>query len=107
MSRHDRDCDTETTTVTGTGRRIRSDKKCVASVELECSLGLAQRIVITAHSYGGVVTMSLASSRNMSRMAGVFLTDSVHYALSGDEDMDKMLVRIGKNYVTSEEVILL
>ena len=80
----------------------------MASVELECSLGLAQRIVITAHSYGGVVTMSLASSRDMSRLAGVFLTDSVHYdALSGDEDMDKMLVRIGKNYVTSEEVILL
>ena len=51
--------------------------------------------------------MSLASSSSMSRLAGVFLTDSVHYALSGDEDMDKMLVRIGKNYVTSEEVILL
>ena len=79
----------------------------MASVELECSLGLAQHIVIIAHSYGGVVTMSLACSRDMSRLAGVFLTDSVHYALSGDEDMDKMLVRIGKNYVTSEEVILL
>ena len=81
----------------------------MASVELECSLGLAQRIVIIAHSYRGVVTMSLASSRDMRRLAGVFLTDSVHvhYALSGDEDMDKMLVRIGKNYVTSEEVILL
>ena len=59
-------------------------------MELECSLGLAQRIVITAHSYGGVVTMSLACSRDMRRLAGVFLTDSVHYALSGDEDMDKM-----------------
>ena len=79
----------------------------MASVELECSLGLAQRIVITARSFGGVVTMSLASSSDMRRLAGVFLTDSVHYALSGDEDMDKMLVRIGKNYVTSEEVILL
>ena len=79
----------------------------MASVELECSLGLAQRIVIIARSFGGVVTMSLACSRDMSRLAGVFLTDSVHYALSGDEDMDKMLVRIGKNYVTSEEVILL
>ena len=67
----------------------------------------ARRIVIIAHSYGGVVTMSLASSRDMSRLAGVFLTDSVHYGLSGDEDLDKRLVRIGKNYVTSEEVILL
>ena len=75
----------------------------MASVELECSLGLAQRIVITAHSFGGVVTMSLACSRDMRRLAGVFLTD----ALSGDENMDKMLVRIGKNYMTSEEVILL
>ena len=79
----------------------------MASVELECSLGLAQCTVIIACSFGGVVTMSLASSSNMRRLAGVFLTDSVHYALSGDEDMDKMLVRIGKNYVTSEEVILL
>ena len=79
----------------------------MASVELECSLGLAQRIVIIARSFGGVLTMSLASSSNMRRLAGVFLTDSVHYGLSGDEDMDKMLVRIGKNYVTSEEVILL
>ena len=50
----------------------------MASVELECSLGLAQHIVIIAHSYGGVVTMSLASSRDMRRLAGVFLTDSVH-----------------------------
>ena len=79
----------------------------MASVELECSLGLAQHIVIIARSFGGVLTMSLASSSNMRRLAGVFLTDSVHYGLSGDEDMDKMLVRIGKNYVTSEEVILL
>ena len=61
--------------------------------------------MIIARSFGGVVTMSLASSSNMRRLAGVFLTDSVHYALSGDED--KMRVRIGKNYVTSEEVILL
>ena len=74
-------------------------------MELRCSLGLAQHIVSTAHSYGGVVTMSLARSRDMSRLAGVFLTDSVHYGLSGDEDLDKRLVRIGKNYVTSEEVI--
>ena len=79
----------------------------MASVELECSLGLAQHIVIIARSFGGVLTMSLASSSNMRRLAGVLLTDSVHYSLSGDEDMDKMLVRIGKNYVTSEEVILL
>ena len=35
-----------------------------------------QRIVIIAHSYGGVVTMSLASSRDISWLAGVFLTDT-------------------------------
>ena len=67
--------------------------------------------MVIAHSYGGVVTMSLAGSEVSSndfknRVVGVFLTDSVHYrGLSGQKDVDEKLKIIGKNYVTSDKVL--
>jgi len=71
----------------------------------------AEQIVVIAHSYGGVVTMSLAGSEVSSndfknRVVGVFLTDSVHYrGLSGQKDVDEKLKIIGKNYVTSDKEV--
>jgi len=65
----------------------------------------AENIVIIAHSYGGVVTMNLASNFQddfIKRVTGVLMTDSVHYQLSGDKDVDKKLVEIGKNYVAND-----
>jgi len=65
----------------------------------------AKNIVIIAHSFGGVVTMNLARTFKtdfLDRVTGVFLTDSVHYKLSGDKQVDIKLVKIGKNYVGSE-----
>ena len=38
----------------------------------------------------------------LDRVSGVFLTDSVHYKLSGDKEVDKKLEKIGKNYVGSD-----
>ena len=67
----------------------------------------AKKIVIICHSYGGVVTMELASRQRedfMARVSGVFMTDSVHYRLTGAKDLDQKLELISKNYVTSEEV---
>jgi pimeloyl-ACP methyl ester carboxylesterase len=65
----------------------------------------AKNIVIIAHSYGGVVAMELARSFKadfLDRVSGVFMTDSVHYKLSGDKEVDKKLEKIGKNYVGSD-----
>ena len=69
----------------------------------------ATEIVVIAHSYGGVVTMALARNKEVrkdfeKRVVGVFLTDSVHYGLTGKKDLDKKLRKVGKNYVTSTEV---
>ena len=66
----------------------------------------AERLVIIAHSYGGVVTQSLAShpvlgSEVRDRVAAVLFTDSVHYGAA------KWLGSVAKNYVTSDEVVLL
>jgi len=64
----------------------------------------AKDIVIVAHSYGGVVTMSLASEFHddfLNRVNGIFMTDSVHYNLSGKKNVDEKLRTVGKNYVGS------
>merc|ERR1719232_824244 len=37
------------------------------------------------------------------RVIGVFLTDSVHYGLTGNKDLDTKMRKVGKNYVTSTE----
>ena len=63
----------------------------------------AERIIIIAHSYGGVVTQSLASHPGLgpevrSRVASVLFTDSVHYGAA------KWLGSVARNYVTSDEV---
>ena len=65
--------------------------------------GQAERLVIIAHSYGGVVTQSLASHPGLgaevrARVAAVLFTDSVHYGAA------KWLATVAKNYVTSDEV---
>jgi len=71
----------------------------------------AEQIVVIAHSYGGVVTMSLAGGKVSmedfkTRVVGVFFTDSVHYrGLSGHKDVDKRLKKIGKNYVASDQEV--
>ena len=63
----------------------------------------AERIIIIAHSYGGVVTLSLASHPGLgpevrSRVTSVLFTDSVHYGAA------KWLGSVARNYVTSDEV---
>ena len=63
----------------------------------------AERVIIIAHSYGGVVTQSLASHPELgpqvrARVAAVLFTDSVHYGAA------KWLGGVAKNYVTSDEV---
>ena len=63
----------------------------------------AERVIIIAHSYGGVVTQSLASHPGLgaevrARVAAVLFTDSVHYGAP------KWLGRVAKNYVTSDKV---
>ena len=63
----------------------------------------AERVVIIAHSYGGVVTQSLAShpvlgAEVRERVAAVLFTDSVHYGAA------KWLGGVAKNYVTSDQV---
>ena len=63
----------------------------------------AERVVIIAHSYGGVVTQSLASHPGLGaevreRVTAVLFTDSVHYGAA------KWLGGVAKNYVTSDEV---
>ena len=69
----------------------------------------AESIAIISHSYGGVVTMDLASSQKedwLGRVKGVFMTDSVHYSsLTGDKELDTELELISKNYVTSEQEV--
>ena len=69
----------------------------------------AEKISVIAHSYGGVVSMALAGDDEVrpefqERVVGVFLTDSVHYGLSGNRDLDNKLKQIGKNYIASDHV---
>ena len=64
----------------------------------------AERIIIIAHSYGGVVTQSLTSHAGLgpevrSRVASVLFTDSVHYGAA------KWLRSVARNYVTSDEPV--
>jgi len=62
-------------------------------------------IFIVAHSYGGVVTVDLARQMRrdfLERVSGVFMTDSVHYGLTGRKDLDTKMKDIGVNYVTSQ-----
>ena len=95
-----------------TGERIagseRPEHHAVTVWSQLVSPGAADQVVLIAHSYGGVVTMALAGHKNIrpvfsDKVVGVFLTDSVHYGLSGDKQLDKKLKEIGKNYVTSDE----
>ena len=65
----------------------------------------AERLVIIAHSYGGVVTQSLATHPEVGaevrrRVAAVLFTDSVHYGA------EEWLRGVARNYVTSDEVSL-
>eukprot|EP00088_Acartia_fossae_P026321 TRINITY_DN2713_c0_g1_i18.p1 TRINITY_DN2713_c0_g1~~TRINITY_DN2713_c0_g1_i18.p1 ORF type:complete len:341 (-),score=75.48 TRINITY_DN2713_c0_g1_i18:147-1169(-) len=68
----------------------------------------ARNIIIVAHSYGGVVTMALAQSAQddfLNRVKGIYFTDSVHFSLTKSADLNGHLVKISKNYVTSEKPV--
>merc|ERR1719239_169590 len=41
----------------------------------------------------------------LKRVCGVFMTDSVHYRLTGNQELDTKLEVISKNYVTSEKEV--
>ena len=41
----------------------------------------------------------------LKRVCGVFMTDSVHYHLTGYPELDNKLELISKNYVTSDKVM--
>jgi len=61
-----------------------------------------RNIIIVAHSYGGVVTMSLAQEVSFTSVKGIFFTDSVHYLTKA---LNAHLLKIGKNYVTSDQPV--
>jgi len=68
----------------------------------------AKKIIIVAHSYGGVVTMALANSQQedfTTRVKGIYFTDSVHYGLTKDTSLNKHLVSMSKNYITSDQPV--
>lgn len=63
------------------------------------------KILVIAHSYGGVVTVDLArkfKSDFLTRVVSVLMTDSVHGRLTGDEEVDKKLRKVGINFVASD-----
>ena len=41
----------------------------------------------------------------LKRVCGVFMTDSVHYRLTGYPELDNKLELISKNYVSSDKVM--
>ena len=99
--------ETETFKDDETGKKIPgsgSPEQHAATVWSELvTRGQAERLVIIAHSYGGVVTQSLASHPALgpevrAKVAAVLFTDSVHYGEA------KWLATVAKNYVTSDEV---
>jgi len=66
----------------------------------------ARNVAILAHSYGGVVSMALAAKFKqdfMERVSAVLLTDSVHYRMAGDAEVDRKLELVGRNYVASDK----
>jgi len=66
----------------------------------------AEKIVLVAHSYGGVVTMALANGASqdfIDRVKGIYFTDSVHYGLTRDKSVNEHLIQIGENYITSSK----
>lgn len=65
-----------------------------------------ESIAIVAHSYGGVVTVSLARQFRdffKERVFGLGFTDSVHYPPRNEEDLLKFLHGIGRNFVSSQK----
>jgi len=68
----------------------------------------ASKVVVIAHSYGGIVAMHLASTFGeewVKRVAGLLLTDSVHGRLTGNPATDSHLIKIGQNWVSSEDPV--
>jgi len=66
----------------------------------------AKTIIVIAHSYGGEVTVTLAKRMKkdfLERVSGVFLTDSVHFGLTGHDELDTKLKAVGVNYVSSDQ----
>jgi len=68
----------------------------------------ASKVVVIAHSYGGIVAMHLASTFSgdwVKRVHGLLLTDSVHGRLTGDATTDDHLIKIGQNWVSSDDPV--
>jgi len=68
----------------------------------------ASKVVVVAHSYGGIVAMHLASTFGeewVRRVAGLLLTDSVHGRLTGNPATDSHLIEIGQNWVSSDDPV--
>ncbi|XP_073989562.1 FAM172 family protein homolog CG10038 isoform X2 [Rhodnius prolixus] len=70
----------------------------------------AQKIAIIAHSFGGVVTMSLASNFEedfLKRVFAIGLTDSVHGKIprAVSSVLADHLAKIGRNWVSSSDVL--
>lgn len=67
-----------------------------------------ESIAIVAHSYGGIVTLSLARNFRQyfpKKVFGVAFTDSVHFVPRGEEEIMSFLKKIGKNFVSSNEPV--
>jgi len=68
----------------------------------------ASKVVVVAHSYGGIVAMHLASTFGadwVKRVEGLLLTDSVHGRLTGNPTTDSHLIKIGQNWVSSDDPV--
>jgi len=68
----------------------------------------AERVVVVAHSYGGVVAVHLASTFGeewRSRVGGLLMTDSVHGRLTGSPPTDRHLAAVGRNWVSSSQAL--
>jgi pimeloyl-ACP methyl ester carboxylesterase len=66
----------------------------------------ADKLVVVAHSYGGLVAVELARKFKkdfQGRVEGLLLTDSVHGRLTGDSATDRRLAAIGRNWAGSDE----
>jgi len=66
----------------------------------------ATKVAVVAHSYGGLVSVELAHTYRedfLQRVKALLLTDSVHGRLTGDDRLDKHLVAIGRNWVSSNK----
>merc|ERR1712192_59752 len=81
---------------------------CVMNTNLNVIDGETIEVVVVAHSYGGIVAMHLAATFGedwVNRVEGLLLTDSVHGRLTGNPTTDSHLIKIGQNWVSSDDPV--